>query len=289
MRSAPRFANPSSPMDGRNRTFRASRRRVAVGLSAFGASLTQSRTDYDVHTHRTRQGRNGGLPNSKLRPQEARQHHRLSRSLPSRRLREGNLPATGRRAAHRVFRLQQSDRGNSSGTLIMALTKLDLEAGLAAGCTIPNCKHAHGPMDKLFFHGQCHPHARVDASYKKGSGPRANRVRALPTADRRNRRGRFRSARRPFARLRRVRLSPRDDTGQAVQLRLRSTSPVISSCENSHVRLRISLAFRGFFGTREKVNFASKSIAVKTPLQTLALGKESQLNVFGTLRALHEH
>jgi hypothetical protein len=46
----------------------------------------------------------------------------------------------------------------------------DLEAAIANGCTAPDCKHEHDPVEDIYFHQRCHAGAGVEVCYHKGSG-----------------------------------------------------------------------------------------------------------------------
>lgn len=46
----------------------------------------------------------------------------------------------------------------------MALTKNSLDK---AKCSVPGCENC---THEIYIHGQCHPHAPLDAHYDKGTG-----------------------------------------------------------------------------------------------------------------------
>jgi hypothetical protein len=50
-----------------------------------------------------------------------------------------------------------------------AITKIQLDVIAAGGCTDPNCKEPHHG-EKFFLHSKCHPAARCEVSYTRGSG-----------------------------------------------------------------------------------------------------------------------
>ncbi len=49
------------------------------------------------------------------------------------------------------------------------LTRNDLDAGVAGGCQVPDCKHEHHD-GVIFLNGKCHTGAGVDVSYTAGTG-----------------------------------------------------------------------------------------------------------------------
>lgn len=51
----------------------------------------------------------------------------------------------------------------------MKVTKVQLEMAAAHGCQMPGCDHENHEQT-LFLHGRCHPKARVDCSYTRGTG-----------------------------------------------------------------------------------------------------------------------
>ena len=50
-----------------------------------------------------------------------------------------------------------------------ALGREELDRAAAAGCTMPGCDHQHHD-GTVYFHGKCHPQARVDCKYQFGTG-----------------------------------------------------------------------------------------------------------------------
>ncbi len=46
----------------------------------------------------------------------------------------------------------------------------DIEAALAAGCQVPGCDHAHGPLKETHLHQSCHAGTGLAVRYRRDSG-----------------------------------------------------------------------------------------------------------------------